>query len=191
MAENTRAVDRVLHYYYAAATYVDSLLTRQTPPPVLGLPQPAVKHEFDDRDLDRAIAWALDEIDNLQACADYAASSADGSDRKAWVIRFSSALAGLLRSESKWVRSIELQSRAIDAARELAEPLAEANALHERAQLYRLSGGLEEAETDLVEALEIYRSIGGDRAGPAKRTFSTPTLSCLTRPIGQPKPWTA
>jgi tetratricopeptide (TPR) repeat protein len=162
-AENSRAVDRVLHYYYAAATYVDSLLTRQPPPPVLELPPPAVNHQFADRD--HTIAWARDELENLQACADYAASSADGSQRQAWIIRFSSALAGLLRNESQWARSIELQSRAITAARELAEALAEANALHERGLLYRLSGGLEEAETDLVAALGIYRSIGGDAGG--------------------------
>jgi tetratricopeptide (TPR) repeat protein/pimeloyl-ACP methyl ester carboxylesterase len=183
-AGNTRAVDRVLHYYYAAATYVDSLLTRQPPPPVFELPPPTVNHQFADRD--RAIAWARDELENLQACADYAASSTDGSQRKAWIIRFSSALAGVLRNESQWARSIELQSRAITAARELAEPLAEANALHERALLYRLSGGLEEAETDLVRALEIYRSIGGDAGGTgeahALNTYSV-VLDQTDRPV--------
>jgi tetratricopeptide (TPR) repeat protein len=163
-AENKRAINRVLAYYYTAATYLDSLLTRQ-PPPVLELPPPDMNHHFADRN--SAISWAKAELENFLACADYAASDGGGRDlgheeAGAWTIRLSTALAGLLRNEGRWLRSIELQTRAIAAATQLSKPLDEANALHERGQLYRLSGALAGAEDDLLKALEIYREIGGE-----------------------------
>jgi len=186
-AENTRAVDRVLVYYHAAATYIDSLLTRQPPPPVLELPPPAMNHHFTDDD--SAISWAQAELNNFQACADYAIKNADdgtwGREEKAWTIRFSAALAGLLRNEGLWPRSIELQTRAIAAARQLTELLAEANALHERALLYRLSSKLADARADLERALEIYRDIGGDAGGTGEAHVLN-TYGVVLDQLGEP-----
>lgn len=187
-AENRRAVSRVLTYYYVSATYIDSLLTRQPPPHVLEVPLPAARHDFTDRD--SAIPWARAELSNFLACADYATGSAISEEggrleQAAWTIRFSWALAGLLRNEGRWPRSIELQAQAVVAASQLHEPLAEANALQERAQLYRLSGDLAKAETDLVRAREIYHKIGGD-AGETGEAHALNTYAVVLDQLKRP-----
>jgi tetratricopeptide (TPR) repeat protein len=156
-APNSSAVEHVLAYYHDGATLVDAALTRQPPPPALPAPTPVVRHPF--ADLAAAIVWAQAELDNLLACADYV--DREGTEQRPWVIRFAAALAGMLRNDGQWPRSVELQTRAITAARQLDLPLAEANALHERGQLRRLLGDLAHATEDLERALTIYQEIGG------------------------------
>jgi tetratricopeptide (TPR) repeat protein/pimeloyl-ACP methyl ester carboxylesterase len=161
-ADNAAAISRLLGYYYAAAAYVDGMLTRQPAPRAIEPPYPGVRRELPSRQ--SAIAWARDELPSFRALADYVAHEAEGGDEaaNAWVVLFASALAGLLRNDGFWLESIDLQSRAIAAAVQLDEPLAEANALHERAMLYRLSAQLDNAIPDLDRALALYRSIGGE-----------------------------
>ena len=48
-AGNAAAVNRVLAYYDEAATYVDSMLTRQPPPLAFEPSMPVVSHRFADR----------------------------------------------------------------------------------------------------------------------------------------------
>ena len=162
-AENEAAVNRMLAYYHAAAAYVDSIFTRQPPPLAIEPPAPTVIHDFADRP--SAIAWARAELPNLLACADYVVRIGEGDDRaqeKAWIITFASALAGLLRNDGLWLRSIELQTQAVAAADEIHSLLAVANALHERGLLRRLTGDLEAAVDDLERAITIFHEVGGD-----------------------------
>jgi tetratricopeptide (TPR) repeat protein len=162
-AERGHARDRLLSYYYSVAIYLDSFLTRQRPPHVVDPPVPAIRHHFDDYRI--AIKWAKYEKEDLLACVDYVVRHArdlDPDDRKTWIIVFAEALAGFLRNETLWTRSIELQTQATKAAEELRKPLAKANALSERAVLHRLQGELDSADADLAEALIIYRDIGGE-----------------------------
>jgi tetratricopeptide (TPR) repeat protein len=161
-ADNAAAVDQLLAYYRQAAAYVDSVVTRQPPPIAIEPPVPAVHHQFADRSA--AIAWARAELPNLSACAQYVVHEADGPGRdreKAWVVMLAGALAGFLRNDGLWLQSIDLQTSAITAAQQLRLPLGQANALHERGLLYRLSGQLRNAVADLEQALAIYREIGG------------------------------
>jgi tetratricopeptide (TPR) repeat protein len=161
-AENEAALSRLLAYYHAGVSYVDSLLTRQPPPQAIDPPAPTVAHDFAGPP--SAIAWARAELPNLLACADYVVRRAQESGRReenTWVILFSGALAGFLRNEGRWPRSLELQTQAISAAEQIHLPLAAANALGERAMLHRLMSELEMAVADLQKAITIYREIGG------------------------------
>jgi tetratricopeptide (TPR) repeat protein len=160
--ENEAAVNRLVTYYQAALSYVDSMLTRQPPPQSIEPPVPIVSHDFVDRP--SAIAWVRDELANLLACADYVVRNSEGVGRreeKAQAILFVSAIAGLLRNDGLWDRSIAFQAQAINAAEQIHVPLAVASALSERALLYRLAGHLEAAVIDLERAIAIYREIGG------------------------------
>jgi tetratricopeptide (TPR) repeat protein len=108
---------------------------------------------------------------NLLACTDYVVHDAEGADRgqeKTWVVLFAGALAGLLRNEGLWRRSIEFQTQAISAAEHINAPLAVANALNERGLLRRLTGELEAAAVDLEQAIAICQEIGGESAETAE-----------------------
>jgi tetratricopeptide (TPR) repeat protein len=184
-AENTAAVDRMLAYHLDAAAYVDSMFTRQPPPPALESPPPPFSRSFADRD--SALAWAHDQRENLEACAAYAGRQANDTGHrqaKAWVILFASALAGLLRNDGQWRQSIDQQTRAIIAAQQLGLPLAEANARHERGQLYRLSSALDDALIDLETALVLYREEGGE-AGETGEAHALNTSAVVLDQLGR------
>jgi tetratricopeptide (TPR) repeat protein len=168
-AENEAAVNRLLAYYRGAAAYVDSILTRQPPPQAVEPPAATVSHDF--ADLPTVISWAKTELPNLLACADHVVHNAEGAGRgqeKTWVVLFVGALAGLLRNEGLWRRSIEFQTQAISAAEHINAPLAVANALNERGFLRRLTGELKEAAADLEQAIAICRETGGESAETAE-----------------------
>jgi tetratricopeptide (TPR) repeat protein len=164
-AENEAAVTRLLAYYHDGAARVDAILTRQPPPKAVETPAPFMRHHFPDRP--STIIWARTELPNLLACADYVVQAAKGPEHheeKRWVVRFATALAGFLRNEGMWPKSIELQIHALDAARQLGVPLAEANALTELGILRRLVTDLDAAASDLERAIALYRDIGGEQA---------------------------
>lgn len=121
-----------------------------------------MRHSFADRP--SVIKWVRAEIYNLLACADYVVQNAEDNDRReenSWVVLFAHALAGILRNESQWRRSIELQTRAVKSGEKIHVPLAVANALSERGILYRLTAELDSAAADLTRAISIYRQVGG------------------------------
>jgi tetratricopeptide (TPR) repeat protein len=161
--EQDLARNRLLSYYHSGAAYVDSILTRQPPPQAVVPPVSPVSHNFADRR--SALDWARAELPNLLACADYVVHHAEDPHRhqeKAWAVLFASALAGILRNEGLWSRSIEIQTLAMNAAEQINAPMAVANVLSERALLYRLTGELERAVNDLERAIAIYRQIGNE-----------------------------
>jgi tetratricopeptide (TPR) repeat protein len=161
-AANQEAVYRLVSYYQSALISIDDILTRQQPPRPLAYPVPTVSRNFADRP--SAVAWARAERSNLLECAVYLQNSAQGSGQRSdqvWFVLFVSALSGLLRNEGLWQRSIELQTQAASVAGQLGVPLAVANALSERALLYRLSSKLADAVDDLERAIVIYRTVGG------------------------------
>jgi tetratricopeptide (TPR) repeat protein len=183
--ERDLARNRLLSYYYGPAAYLDSFLTRQPPPRVLEPPAPAAGQGF--ADLGSALAWVRGERDDVLACADYAVSHAEGSGRrqeKVWVILFASALAGFLRNDGLWLISIGFQTEAINTAKQIDAPLAEANALHELAQLRRLTGEREAAAADLEQAIRIYREIG-DEAGKIGEAHALDTYGVVLDQLGR------
>lgn len=164
-AANRDAVNRLLAYYWAAAATVDVVFTRQPAPRAIDLPVPTVQHHFADRS--SVIEWARAELANLLVCADYVVRRAENSDDReenSWVVLFADALAGILRNDGHWRRSIELQTQAVISAERIQAPLAVANALSERGLLHRLTAELQPAVDDLERAISIYREIGGEAA---------------------------
>lgn len=165
-AETTAAINRLLAYYRDAAASADALLTRQpTPSAIDPSVLSSVRHDFRSRL--GVIEWVRAELPNLLACADYVIQNSEGNARReenAWTLLFASALAGILRNEGYWSRSIEFQTHAINCAEKIHLPLGMANALSERGMLYRLTADLESAVRDLERAISIYRTVGG-RAG--------------------------
>jgi len=185
-AANEAAVARLLGYYSHAAAQVDRLLTRQPPPEAIRRQAPAVSEVLPD--LVDAVRWARAELPNLLACADYAVREAGRTGRRedhAWVITFATVLAGILRNEGRWRRSIDLQTDAAESARLIGLPLAEANALAERGLLRRLTTEPNESAADLVRAIGVYQQAGGaaGRAGEAhaRNTYAV-VLDQLHRP---------
>jgi pimeloyl-ACP methyl ester carboxylesterase/tetratricopeptide (TPR) repeat protein len=178
-SDNHDAVMRVLELYYATALSADAALTRQPPPDAHDrLPEPAA-HSF--ANLAAAVAWAREERENLLICAEYVEVHSAGPGSRiprAWVTRYASATAGILRNEGLWPQSIQLQTRAIAAAMELDLPIAQANALHERGQLNRLVGDPISATDDLERALSLFRQIGGD-AGATGEGHALNTLGVV------------
>jgi tetratricopeptide (TPR) repeat protein len=161
--ERHLARTRLLSYYLGSMTYIDAALTRQPPPQAFATSPPAPGHDFTDHH--SAIKWAQTEKENLLACTSrLSKDAADGTndEETAWAMAFAGALAGFLRNEGEWARSIDLQTAAIDTAVRLHAPLAEANFLSERGLLRRLTGHLAPAAADLERAIAIYREIGGE-----------------------------
>ena len=148
--ESRAAINRLLAYYQAAAAYADRLLTRQPPPAAIEPPAPSVRHDFAGPP--SVIEWVRAELPNLLACVDYVVHNAEDNNRReeiAWVVLFAGALAGILRNESLWRRSIELQTRTVAVAEKIQVPLA-------------VDRG--EAARSLNEALEISTEIGNHSA---------------------------
>jgi tetratricopeptide (TPR) repeat protein len=163
--ENEAAITRLLAYYHDGVAHADAILTRQPPPKAVETPAPSVRHRFPDGS--SSIIWARTELPNLLACADYVVRAAEDPERleeKRWVVRFATALAGFLRNEGMWPKSIELQTHALTSAQQLGLPLAEANALAELGILHRLVTNLDAAVGDLERAIALYRDIGGEQA---------------------------
>jgi tetratricopeptide (TPR) repeat protein len=161
-AENEAAVSRLLAYYWDAAAQADTLLSRQPTPEAIEHPVPSVRQDLPN--WLSIISWNRAELSNLLACADYAvvqAEDSDGHKENVWVMLFAGALAGILRSEGQWRRSIDLQTQAAKSAEKIQVPLGVANALSERGMLYRLTGELDSAAADLDRAISIYRQVGG------------------------------
>ena len=161
-AEDRAAVGRLLAYYWDAAAQADSLLTRQPKPDAVERPVPPVREDFSSAA--SVISWNQAELANLLACADHVANKAKGSDERddhVWVVLFASALAGILRADGQWRRSLDLQAAAVESAEKIHEPLGVANALSERGELYRLTDELDLAVTDLDRAIAAYRQVGG------------------------------
>jgi tetratricopeptide (TPR) repeat protein len=168
--EGHQARIRLLSYYFEAATYLDAALTRQPPPRAFAMPSPTTGHDFTDHH--SAVKWAQTEKENLLACTNYLVERTADTDDDEEAVRamtLAGALAGFMRNEGEWARSIDLQTAAIDTAIRLDVPLAEANFLSERGMLRRLTGHLSLAAADLERAIAIYREIGNEaaRAGEA------------------------
>jgi tetratricopeptide (TPR) repeat protein len=185
-AESETAVGRLLAYYCDAAAQADALLTRQPAPEAIVRPAPTVREDF--ADLFSVIRWCHVEFPNLLACADYVVRQAENGGRREeniWVVMFASALAGILRNEGWWRRSIELQTQAYRAAEVIGLPVGAANALSERGMLYRLTAELGSAAADLDRAIAIYQQIGGV-AGRAGEARSLNTYGVVLDQLGQP-----
>jgi tetratricopeptide (TPR) repeat protein len=161
-AGSQQALYRLLDYYQRAATLAETRLARQTRPgPVAGPPArlPAIPPLAD---APHALAWARTERASVLACLDHASRAGE----HARVIALTAGLAGLLRYDGPWPDAITRHTTAIQAARNLGDKLAQANATSDLAEIRLLTGDYPAAAEALEHALATYREVG-DQLGQA------------------------
>jgi tetratricopeptide (TPR) repeat protein/transcriptional regulator with XRE-family HTH domain len=147
------AMRRLLNYYEYAAALADARLTRKArlgPPPAApaGLAGvPAVD------DTARALAWVRAERASLLACLDYVTRAG----QHARVAALTAGLAELLRNDGPLADAITRHAAAVESARCLGEPVAEARALDNLAIVRQLAGDYPAAARDFQAALDISR----------------------------------
>ena len=168
-ADRAAAADRLLDYYLHTARRADRYLARRTPPgwrvPAVTAPQHAP--ELPTRG--RATSWMAAERGNLQAAAGYAA----GHGRPAHAVAIAAATEGYLRLHGHWDQAAAMSQLGLASARQLADPLAEAGALTDLADLQRTTRDYAAATANLTRARELCAQ-AGDGIGEAS------ALTCLS-----------
>jgi tetratricopeptide (TPR) repeat protein len=174
--EHRRGLRRLLDYYQYAATLAEARLARQvrtSPPWTVPARPPAAVPELADRAA--ALSWARNERTNVLACLDRAVRAGE----PARVVALTAGLASLLRQDGPWVDAIARHATAVQAARQLGDDLALANALDDLGIVQRLTGDYRAAARTGQEALDLYRDLG-DRPGQASALHHLGTLWFLT-----------
>jgi tetratricopeptide (TPR) repeat protein len=160
--DREQATGRLLDYYQRAAGRAQALLARQT----RGVPAPAAGAAPADVPVlasrEQALAWARAERTSLLTCLDQATAAG----QHARVIALTAALEGLLRHDGPWDEAITRHAAAVQAARQLGDPLGQAGALTDLGDAREATGDYPGAARDLQEALGISRDLG-DRRGQA------------------------
>jgi tetratricopeptide (TPR) repeat protein/transcriptional regulator with XRE-family HTH domain len=159
------ATARLLDYYQHTAAFADALLARQARPAAAARATPAAVPVLAGPV--QALAWARAERASLLACLD----QATGTGQHARIIALTAGIAALLTHDGPWAEAITRHVTALRAARHLGDRLGQAGALHNLADVRRLTGDVSGAARDLEEALGIHRNLG-DRLGQANALHS-------------------
>jgi len=173
--DRDQATGRLLDYYQYAAARAHALITLQArpAPACADGAVPAAVPVLAGRE--QALAWARAERGSLLACLDHATAAS----QHARVTALTAALAGLLHSDGPWPEAITRHTTAVQAARQLGDRLAQANALNDLGHLRRLTSDYPAAVQVLEQALAIYRDIG-NRLGQANALFDLGPIRWLT-----------
>ncbi|WP_280370787.1 tetratricopeptide repeat protein [Nocardia wallacei] len=151
---------RLLEYYQHSAIAADRWLARWSPPAASArVEKSATAREFANEIA--ALEWMRLERENLLACLDDIADA----DR-ARMVTFTGLLAGLLDSDGPWPLARQLHRRAVTAARQLGDRLAEADALNNLGAVHWRAGDYTAAVDRFEAALGLYRQLG-NRLGEA------------------------
>ena len=161
--ERDAAIRRLLDFYVQAAVAADHHLARRAPTPGPGRnrPGPARIPEMPDRE--RAASWMDAERLNLAAATDYAAANGYLSH----AVAIPAATHGFLRSQGYWDQAVALHQTALQAARHLSDPHAEARALTDLGDVQYLTGNHAGAEISLTLAVELAGQLGDQRGEAA------------------------
>jgi tetratricopeptide (TPR) repeat protein/transcriptional regulator with XRE-family HTH domain len=155
------AITRLLDYYQHTAAAADAhIIRRRRPGQVADGAEPAAAPVLADQE--RALAWVRTERGNLLACLDYATAAG----QHARVITLSAGINGLLQRDGPWADAVARCTAAVQAARQIGDPLSHGNALTDLGDIQRLIGDYPASASALEEALSIYRDLG-DRQGQA------------------------
>ncbi|WP_422770063.1 AfsR/SARP family transcriptional regulator [Plantactinospora sp. WMMC1484] len=154
------AVGRLLDHYLHSGHAADVLLrSKQSSPVSLGPPRPGVTPER-PADGRAAIDWFAAERTVLLAVLGDAAGA--GLDLPTWQLACS--LGTYLDRAGHWYDLVGTQRTAVAAARRMADPTAQAVAHRFLARAYTRLDRLDDAQTQLRYALDLYRH-SGDEAG--------------------------
>ncbi|MHA6758484.1 tetratricopeptide repeat protein [Streptacidiphilus sp. PAMC 29251] len=156
--DSRAALERLLDHYQHTADAADRRLARHTRPPA-DRPADGVAPTVDPELRDRAgaMAWMRAERETLLAAA------RTGPSR---LTALAAALASFLQQEGPWPQAAALHRAAADAARDHADPVGEANALHELGRVSYLTGDYPGAGELFQQALTAFQGLG-ERLGEA------------------------
>ncbi|GAA3780059.1 BTAD domain-containing putative transcriptional regulator [Plantactinospora mayteni] len=149
------AVHRLLDHYLHTAAAADRLLRPHQkalplPPLTPGVdPEPITDHR-------QALTWFTREHAALVAAVDLAARS--GFPGHAWQLAWT--LTEYFDRQGHWHDWAATQHTAVEAARELSDPVGQARAHRELGRAYAQLGRLTDAERRLGRALELFERIG-------------------------------
>lgn len=154
-AEEARAQLRLVDFYLATADRADRTITPHRHRVPLNLThQPA-----EAPDLDRyedALAWLLDEEDNLVAACEQAASA--GLEAPCWQLAFT--LRGYFFITKRWAAWEATHHQALAATRRLGDRRAEAMILNNLGLVAIEQRRFDAASADYRQALELFREVG-------------------------------
>ena len=156
------AIHRMLDHYLHTAHTADRLIYPALDRITLTAPQSEVTPET-PADHDTAMAWFTVEHPVLLAAIDHATIS--GFDIHAW--QLACTLATFLDRRGHWYDYATTQQAALAAARRLADPTAQVHAHRGLARAYTPLGRVDDADTHLRCALDLY-CMAGDQAGQAR-----------------------
>ncbi|MFF4198734.1 ATP-binding protein [Nonomuraea sp. NPDC001831] len=147
---------RLLDYYLHAARDADRHTTQGVP---AGVPEVSAVRPAWLPDLstwERAVAWMETERLNLHAVVDHAVSHG-------WfghAVALPAAMLGFLRVHGHWHQALHLHRVALETARSVSDPLAEANVLNDLGVLQSWAGDHREATATLSRARDLYHASG-------------------------------
>ena len=160
--ESAAAAGRLLDYYLYTALAAGRRIPAWTA--VQGRPPPGQPPAYapDLSTFQRAAAWLEAERPNLQAAADYAATSG----RHLHAVQLPAALGDFLRAQGHWDQASALHRTALAAARQAGDGPGQALALRQLGILAWQMGDMPAATASLTQAVDLYRE-AGDRPGQA------------------------
>jgi tetratricopeptide (TPR) repeat protein len=156
------AIHRVLDHYLHTAYTADRLLDPARDMLALTPPQPAVTPEH-PADRAQALAWFTAERPVLVAAVDHAAAT--GFDTHTWQLAW--ALWDFLDRRGHWHDWAATGGAAVAAAGRLGDPTAQVRAHRILARAYSQLGRLDDAHTQLTQALDL-AARAGDLVGQAR-----------------------
>ncbi len=149
------AVRRFLDHYLRTAHVAAQLLDPSLVPITLPAAEPGVTAgNVPDKDV--ALAWFSAEYPSLIAAVRLAADAAH--DAHAW--RLAWALTTFLVRQGHWNDQVAVHHTGLRAARRLADPAGQAHTLHGLGLGFARSGRFDQAHPHLIEALEVFASVG-------------------------------
>jgi tetratricopeptide (TPR) repeat protein len=156
------AITRLLDHYLHTASAADRLLDPGRDAITLTAPQPGVTAErpADDQ---QALNWLTAEYPVLMAAVAHAATT--GFDTHTWQLAW--VLVTFFSRQGHWHDQAAAGRAALAAARRLADPIAQALAHRQLAQAYTLLDRADDANSQLTQALDLFRC-AGDRIGQAR-----------------------
>ncbi|MBM9509485.1 AfsR/SARP family transcriptional regulator [Actinacidiphila acididurans] len=153
--ERHAAVHRMLDHYVHTARTAAGLLEPAWEPPAPPPPQPGFRPEH-FADHERALAWFTTEHAVLLAAVAHAAAT--GRDAHTW--QLAQALATFLDRRGHWHDLAVVGSAAVEAADRLADCLGRPVAHRIVARAHHRRGNLDDAQTHLLRALDLYGQAG-------------------------------
>ncbi|MFF0633098.1 ATP-binding protein [Nocardia sp. NPDC004151] len=163
--DTQQAVQRLLDYYQRTAAAAEEHLARRIGPTAKSIAPPLEVLRDAGRDFAnsaQAVTWMRTERANLLACLEHVAAR-----EPMRVIALTRSLARLLDRDGPWPLAVDLHSRAVFTARDIADQPGEAEALANLGIVHRRTGDYVKATDLMQQALTIYRELG-DRNGEAK-----------------------